>query len=310
MRVVFMGSPDFAVPALASLTRQHEVVAVYAQPARPAGRGKAERPTPVAAFAEAQGLPVRTPTRLKDAAEIEAFQALEADVAVVAAYGLILPPAVLEAPRLGCLNLHASRLPRWRGAAPIHRAVLEGDRESGLTLMQMDVGLDTGPILRFGPVVPIDPDTTTGDLHDILSAHGGEMINPALHDLEHGHLIPIAQPDDGVTYAAKIDKAEARVDWSEPADVVRQRINGLSPFPGAWCQTPDGERLKLLRAAPADDARPRGADPGTLLPGPGLVVACGEGAVHLLDVQRPGRKETPAEDFLRGSRLRPGDRLA
>jgi methionyl-tRNA formyltransferase len=300
MRVVFMGTPDFSVPVLDALVDAgHEIACVYCQPPRPAGRGKKERPTPVHARAEALGLPVRHPVSLKAAEAQDAFAALEADVAVVVAYGLILPQAVLDAPRHGCLNIHASLLPRWRGAAPIHRAIMAGDAETGVCIMQMEAGLDTGPVL-LRKAIPIGPEETTGALHDRLSALGAGTIVEALDRL--GALTPQPQPEEGVTYAAKIDKAEAQVDWTRDAGEIDRKIRGLSPFPGAWTLA-HGRRVKLLASRRADGA---GA-PGTLLDG--ATVACGRGAVEIVTVQPEGKAAMPAADWLRGARLVSGDRL-
>jgi methionyl-tRNA formyltransferase len=292
MRVVFMGTPDFSVPALQAIAAAHEVAAVYTQPPRPAGRGQKLRPSPVQQAAEALGLHVRHPKSLRDPAAQAEFAALGADVAVVVAYGLILPQAVLDAPRHGCLNIHASLLPRWRGAAPIHRAIMAGDPETGICIMQMEAGLDTGPVL-LRDVTSIGPDETTGDLHDRLSAMGAALIGQALADLPQLRATP--QPEAGVTYAHKIDKAEARIDWTRPADEVARLIRGLSPFPGAWCTMGD-ERLKLLRAVAVAGQ----GLPGQVLGGDGLTVACGQGAVLITDVQREGRRALPVAEALRG----------
>ena len=295
MRLIFMGTPEFAVPALDALVEAgHEVACAYTQPPRPAGRGRKERPSPVQGRAEALGVEVRHPTSLKDAEAQEAFAALDADVAVVAAYGLILPQAVLDAPRHGCLNIHASLLPRWRGAAPIHRAVMAGDVETGVCIMQMEAGLDTGPVLLREALAIRDAETT-GEVHDRLAALGGRLVVEALDRL--GDLAARPQPELGVTYAAKIDKAEAAVDWSAPADVVARQINGLSPSPGAWT-TQGGKRLKLLRARESDGD----GVPGLLLPGESLRAACGEGAVEILEVQPEGRGRMAAAEWRRGSR--------
>ena len=293
MRVIFMGTPEFSVPVLETLHDKHQVVAVYSQPPRPAGRGQALRPSPVQARAEALGLPVRHPTSLKTPEAQAEFAALQADVAVVVAYGLILPQAVLDAPRLRCLNIHASLLPRWRGAAPIHRAIMAGDAETGVCIMQMEAGLDTGPVL-LRQATTIGMDETTGELHDRLSAMGAGLILQALDQLDQ--LSPEVQPADGVTYAAKIDKAEARVDWSRPAVEVDRLIRGLSPFPGAWCLMGQ-DRVKLLksRVVPGQGA------PGQVLPG--LTIACGEGAVEILTAQREGKRAQAQADFLRGAQL-------
>ncbi|MFD1911491.1 methionyl-tRNA formyltransferase [Halodurantibacterium flavum] len=304
MKVVFMGTPDFSVPVLEALHDAHEIVAVYCQPPRPAGRGKKDRPTPVHARAEALGLTVRHPVSLRGAAEQADFAALGADVAVVVAYGLILPQAVLDAPRLGCLNIHASLLPRWRGAAPIHRAILAGDAETGICIMQMEAGLDTGPVL-LRKATAIGTQETTGMLHDRLSEIGAGLILEALERLPA--LRPVPQPEAGVTYAAKIDKAEARIDWTRAAVEVDRQIRGLSPSPGAWCVAV-GERLKLLQSSVSDG---RGA-PGEVLEGSGLTIACGAGtgAVTITQAQREGKRPMPVEELRRGLPLPPGTRLA
>ena len=302
MRLIFMGTPDFAVPALDALVEAgHEVACAYTQPPRPAGRGKKDRPSPVQERAEALGIPVRHPASLKGAEAQAEFAALGADLAVVAAYGLILPQAVLDAPRRGCLNIHASLLPRWRGAAPIHRAVMAGDAETGVCIMRMEAGLDTGPVL-LREAVPIAEGETTGEVHDSLAALGGRLIVEALARLDD--LTPEPQPEEGVTYAAKVDKAEAAVDWSRPAPEVAWQINGLSPFPGAWTLHA-GRRLRLLRAVAEEG---QGA-PGAMLPGEGLRVACGSGAIGVLELQPEGRGRLSAGDWLRGARLAAGERL-
>ncbi|MCQ0971249.1 methionyl-tRNA formyltransferase [Paracoccus sp. TK19116] len=289
MRVIFMGTPDFSVPALQAIATDHDVVAVYSQPPRAAGRGQKPRPTPVAQAAEGLGIVVRTPERLRDAAAQAEFAALDADVAVVVAYGLILPQPILDAPRLGCLNIHASLLPRWRGAAPIQRAIMAGDAETGVAIMQMAAGLDTGDVLAETRTL-IGPQDTAGDLHDRLSALGADLIVKVLARLP---LKGTAQPADGVTYAEKIDKAEARVDWSRPAGEVDRLIRGLSPFPGAWCDIAE-ERVKLLRSRVVDG---QGA-PGEVLDG--FTIACGAGAVEILTAQRSGKRPMQAGDLLRG----------
>ena len=294
MRVVFMGTPDFSVHALDTLLRAgHEIVCVYTQPPRPAGRGKKPRPRAVPARAEELGLMVRHPVSLKGAEAQADFAALEADVAVVVAYGLILPQPILDAPRQGCLNIHASLLPRWRGAAPIQRAIMEGDTETGVCIMEMEAGLDTGPVL-LREATPIGATDTAAELHDRLAKMGGRMIVDALREL--ADLRPEPQPEDGVTYAAKIDKAEARIDWTRTAAHVARQGNALSPFPGAWCMASD-ERLKILRAA----AGPGEGAPGAVI-GEG-VVACGDGAVELLEIQREGKKPLPVAEALRGRAL-------
>jgi methionyl-tRNA formyltransferase len=298
VKVVFMGTPGFSVPVLDALAERHEVVAVYSQPPRPAGRGQTLRPSPVQARAEALGLPVRHPVGLKGAAEQAEFAALGADVAVVVAYGLILPQAVLDAPKRGCLNIHASLLPRWRGAAPIHRAIMAGDAETGICIMQMEAGLDTGPVLLREAVL-IGVEETTGELHDRLSALGARLIVQALDRLDS--LTPVPQPAEGVTYASKIDKAEARIDWTRPAAEVDRLIRGLSPFPGAWCQM-GGERVKLLRSRVVAGSADGGvSDAGRVLSG--LTVACGQGAIEILSAQREGKKPVSQADFLRGVTL-------
>jgi len=289
-----MGTPDFSVPVLEALVEaKHDVVCVYSQPPRPAGRGKKERPSPVQAQAEALGLQVRHPVSLKSSEAQEEFAALGADVAVVVAYGLILPQAILYAPADGCLNIHASLLPRWRGAAPIHRAIMSGDAKTGICIMQMEAGLDTGPVL-LRREIEIGAEETTGALHDRLSTLGAEAVVEALAQLDG--LVPEVQPEDGVTYAEKIDKAEARVDWSNPAVEVGRLIRGLSPFPGAWCEI-NGERIKLLasRVVPGEGVA------GTVLDG--FRIACGSGAVEITRAQRPGKKPMDQDAFLRGIEL-------
>ena len=296
MRIVFMGTPDFSVPVLEALVAAgHEIAAVYCQPPRPAGRGKKDRPSPVEARAGALGLPVRHPKSLRTPEAQADFAALGADVAVVVAYGLILPAPILAAPRLGCLNIHASLLPRWRGAAPIHRAIMAGDAETGICIMQMDEGLDTGAVL-LREALPIPPEATTADLHDLLAALGARLIVTALDRL--ATLVPEPQPEAGVTYAAKIDKAEARIDWTRPAAEVDRLIRGLSPFPGAWCEVA-GERIKLLRSRPVAGQ----GEPGRVLEG--FTVACGTGAVEVLEAQREGKRPMPAGEMLRGLVLPP-----
>ena len=305
LRLAFMGTPDFAVPSLEALAEAgHEIACVYSQPPRPAGRGQKARPSPVQALAEARGWLLRTPVSLKDPAEQAAFAALKLDAAVVVAYGLLLPKTVLDAPRLGCLNVHASLLPRWRGAAPIQRAILAGDRETGITIMQMEQGLDTGPILLRARV-PIRPTTTAADLHDTLAALGARLIVEALYRLAQGPLKAKPQPAEGVTYAAKLTRQEARLDWREPAEALARRVHALLPWPGAYTEVPGGKgdaRLKVLaaEAVPLTD----GVAPGTLLED--LTVACGEGALRLITVQRAGKAAMSAADFLRGNPLLPG----
>jgi len=300
LKLAYMGTPDFAVPSLAALVEAgHEVAAVYSQPPRRAGRGQKERPSPVHAWAEEHGLPVRTPRTLRDEGAQAEFAALDLDAAIVAAYGLILPLPVLEAPRLGCINVHASLLSRWRGAAPIQRAILAGDTETGISIMMMEEGLDTGPVLRMESL-PIGPETTAGELHDALAALGGRMIAPVLADFEAGHIVPEPQDDVGTTYAKKTEKSEARIDWSEEASMVARRIHAFAPWPGAWF-TLGGERVKALaaRIEPGDGA------PGAVLDDT-LRVACGSSAVRLLRLQREGKKPAAAADFLRGRSVATG----
>lgn len=292
MRVIFMGTPDFSVPALRAIAAAHEVVAVYTQPPRAAGRGQRARLSPVHAAADELGLPVRHPPRLGDPDDQAAFAALGADLAVVVAYGLILPQPVLDAPRLGCVNIHASILPRWRGAAPIHRAILAGDAETGVAIMQMEAGLDTGPVLAEARTA-IGAEDTTADLHDRLARMGAALITDVLDRLP---LRPVPQPEGGVTYAAKIDKAEARIDWTRPATEVDRQIRGLSPFPGAWCDIA-GERVKLLRSRLVQGAGSPGAVIG------GFTIACGRGAVQIVEAQRAGRRPMAADELLRGWEL-------
>ena len=299
MRVVFMGTPDFSVPTLTEIVSSgHEVVAVYTRAPKPAGRGQAERKSPVHEAAEAFGIPVFTPRSLKGEAEQAQFAALEADVAVVVAYGLLLPKPVLEAPQYGCLNLHGSLLPRWRGAAPIQRAIMAGDSRTGIVVMQMDEGLDTG---AMGPteIIAITPEMTAGELHDQMMRLGADLMGRALAALERGSLDFTPQPESGETYAAKIDKAEALIDFSRPAEEVHNLIRGLSPFPGAWFEMELGGkpvRIKALRSTLANGAEV----PGALL-GSDLVIACGSGAVRLSQVQREGKGAMDAATFLRGA---------
>lgn len=308
LRVVFMGTPDFSVPVLSEIIGAgHDVVAVYSQPPRPAGRGMAERPSPVHAFATNAGIPVLTPRSLRNDDAQAAFAAHAADVAVVVAYGLILPKPILDAPRHGCLNLHASALPRWRGAAPIQRAIMAGDAETAVMVMRMEEGLDTGPVC-LAEHTPIGADETAGDLHDRLSVMGASLMVRALAALERGSLSQTPQPEAGVTYAVKIDKAEARIDFARSGREVHDLIRGLSPFPGAWFEVGTGaarERIKVLRSTRIDGA----GRPGEILDDR-LSVACGEGAVRLLTLQRAGKKPMAAEDLLRGFVLGKGTVIA
>jgi methionyl-tRNA formyltransferase len=304
MRLTFMGTPDFAVPTLLELAAAgHEIVAVYTRAPKPAGRGMELQPTPVEREARRLGLPMFTPKTLKDEAAHAAFRAHKADAAVVVAYGLILPKPILEAPRLGCFNVHASLLPRWRGAAPINRAVMAGDGESGVTIMQMDEGLDTGA-MAMADRVSIQPDMTAGDLHDALARLGADLMLRAFAAAERGSLSLTPQPEAGVTTAAKINKNETHIDWSKPWQQVHDHIRGLSPFPGAWFEF-GGVRVKALRSTMGEG---KGA-PGTVLDG-SLTIACGDGAVRLVQVQRAGKQPMAAEEFLRGTKVDPGVRLA
>jgi methionyl-tRNA formyltransferase len=301
MRLIFMGTPDFAVPTLVELAgRGHEIAAVYTRAAKPGGRrGLKPQPTPVAREAERLGVPVLTPKSLRDAAAQDAYRAHEADAAVVVAYGLILPKPVLQAPRLGCFNVHASLLPRWRGAAPINRAIMAGDAESGVTIMQMDEGLDTGAMAMVERVA-IGPDMTAGELHDALAPLGADLMARALAALERGSLPFTPQPESGVTYAEKISKDETRIDWRRPANDVHNHIRGLSPFPGAWCEI-SGGRVKVLRSTKGEGS----GVPGTVLDDR-LTIACGAGTVRLTRVQGAGRQAMGADDFLRGTAAGPG----
>ena len=298
MRIIFMGTPDFAVPTLQALVdAAHDVVCVYTQPPRPGGRrGRELTPSPVQSRAEDLGIEVRHPTSLKSAEEQAHFAELDADVAVVAAYGLILPKAVLDAPEHGCLNVHASILPKWRGAAPIHRAIMAGDPVTGVTIMQMEAGLDTGPMLAFART-PVE-DKTTGELTEELAEIGAQLMVGTLIDLAALH--PLEQDDDKATYAAKIDKSEARIHWSRPAEEVVRQIHGLSPFPGAWFEL-DGDRVKVLRAEKVDGE----GSPGEVLDAQ-LTLACGEGAIRPLELQRAGKPKMDLETFLRGNKVAAG----
>ena len=303
LRLAFMGTPGFSVAQLAQLiSAGHEIAAVYSQPPRPSGRGHAETKSAVHDFAEKNGIPVRTPKSLRNAEAQAEFAALELDAAVVVAYGLILPKPILDAPRLGCINIHASLLPRWRGAAPIQRAIMAGDAETGVMTMQMDEGLDTGPVL-MAERIAITPDMTAGQLHDALSPLGADLIVRTMAALERGTIMAQPQAEDGTTYAAKISKDESRLDWARPADELRNRIRGLAPSPGAWADI-KGERIKILKASIADGA---GA-PGAVLDDR-LTIACGEGALRLETLQRPGRGPMAADDLLRGFAVARGDVL-
>ncbi|MEM1306716.1 MAG: methionyl-tRNA formyltransferase [Pseudomonadota bacterium] len=310
LRVVFMGSPDFAVPTLeAVIAAGHDVAAVYTQPPRPAGRrGLATTPSPVHRYADGHAIPVETPTSLRTPEAVERFQAHGADIGVVVAYGMILPQAILDAPRHGCFNLHASALPRWRGAAPIHRAIMAGDQQTAAMVMRMEAGLDTGPIV-LADHVDIGPNQTTGALHDVLAARGAALMVEALAAIEAGNITPTSQAEDGVTYAAKIAKAESRIDVTQSAEAVHNHIRGLAPAPGAWFEASGGGRVKVLASLIA--ARPeayRDAVPGTLVGAP-LVIACGTGAVSLEQVQRAGKTPVDAQAYVNGQGLAIGDRV-
>ncbi len=313
LSVIFMGTPDFSVPTLRALHEAgHEIRAVYTQPPRPAGRRGLElTPSPVHRAAEVLGLPVRHPLSLKDADEQAAFAALGADVAVVVAYGLLLPQPILDAPRFGCFNGHASALPRWRGAAPIQRAIMAGDRQTAMMVMKMETGLDTGPI-AMETRIAIGADMTAGELHDVLADAGAALMVEAMAALEAGTLTLSAQPQEGVTYARKIDKGETRIDWQRPAQSVHDHVRGLSPFPGAWCEIDLAgrrERVKVLQSRLARADGFDGTEPGTVVGEP-LTVACGQGAVSLERLQKAGGKPLPVVDFLRGNPLAAGDRLS
>jgi methionyl-tRNA formyltransferase len=307
LRLIFMGTPDFAVPTLKELVAHgHEVVAVYTRVAKPAGRGMKLQPTPVEQEARRLGIPVFTPTTLKTPEALQEFEAHSADAAVVVAYGMILPQAILDTPEHGCYNLHASILPRWRGAAPINRAIMAGDIESGVKVMKMDVGLDTGSA-AIGKRVVITDAMTAGDLHDVFAPLGASLMVQKINALERGKLNLFPQNKRGVRYAAKIDKAEARIDWDKPARAVLRHIHGLSPFPGAWCEMPiEGEpvRVKILRCELANGS---GAV-GDLLDDR-LTVACAQGAIRILELQRAGKAPMKAADFLRGTPLKAGARV-
>ncbi|MBB4038944.1 methionyl-tRNA formyltransferase [Microvirga flocculans] len=307
LRVVFMGTPDFAVPTLAEIVGQgHEVVAVYTRPPAAAGRGMELKPSPVHAMAERFGLPVLTPKTLRTEEAVETFRSHRADAAVVVAYGMLLPKAILEAPELGCLNLHASLLPRWRGAAPIQRAIMAGDRETGVAVMKMEEGLDTGPVAMVERVA-IAPDMNAGELHDRLMVLGADLMVRALAALSRGGLNFTPQPEEGVTYAHKLKNEDALIDWSKPAQAVHDHIRGLSPFPGAYFTADFGkgqERVKVLRSALGTGS----GSAGTLLDANGTI-SCGDGAVRLIQVQRAGKGLVASEEFLRGVRLVPGARF-
>lgn len=302
MRLIFMGTPEFALKALEAIvnSNEHEVIAVYSQPPRPAGRGHKETPSPVQAYAESKGIKVLTPLSLKGSEAQAEFAALRAEIAVVAAYGLILPQAILDAPLKGCLNIHASLLPRWRGAAPIQRAIEAGDAETGITIMRMDQGLDTGPMLLKASI-PITPRTTAANLHDALATLGGELIIKALQEIDT--LPEILQPTEGVTYAKKLGKDEGKIDWSLPAEALERKVRALNPWPGVWFSH-NGERIKLLEAAIGKDNGPAGK-----ILDRDLKVGCGKESLQLLRLQRAGKSPLSASEFLRGYSLSSGDIL-
>jgi methionyl-tRNA formyltransferase len=308
LRLIFMGTPDFAVPTLLELVAHgHEIAAVYTRAAKPAGRGMKLQPTAVEQEARRLGIPLETPTTLKTPEAVEKFRAHHAEAAVVVAYGMILPQAILDTPKLGCFNLHASLLPRWRGAAPINRAIMAGDTETGVMVMKMDAGLDTGDVAMAERTAITDA-MTAADLHDALAPLGADLMVRAMGALERGRLQLTRQSEDGVTYAAKIEKAEARIDWNKPARAVLRHIHGLSPFPGAWCEMAgEGEpaRLKILRGELADGSGAAGE-----LLDDRLTIACQQGALRILELQRAGKAPMKAEDFLRGTPLKPPMRLA
>jgi methionyl-tRNA formyltransferase len=308
LRLIFMGTPDFAVPTLLELVAHgHEIAALYTRTAKPAGRGMKLQPTPVEVEARRLGIPVATPVTLKTPEALEAFRAHHAEAAVVVAYGMILPQAILDTPKLGCFNLHASLLPRWRGAAPINRAIMAGDTETGVMVMKMAAGLDTGDVAMAERMAITDA-MTAADLHDALAPLGADLMVRAMGALERGRLQLTRQSEDGVTYAAKIEKAEARVDWNKPARAVLRHIHGLSPFPGAWCEMAgEGEpaRLKILRGELADGSGAAGE-----LLDDRLTIACKDGALRILELQRAGKAPMKVEDFLRGTPLKPPMRLA
>jgi len=304
MRLIFMGTPDFAVPTLVALAAAgHDIAAVYTRAAKPAGRGMELQPTPVEREARPLGIPVHTPKTLKDSAAQETFRTHNADAAVVIAYGLILPKPILDAPKLGCFNVHASLLPRWRGAAPISRAIMAGDAESGVTIMKMDEGLDTGAMAMTDRIA-IGADMTAGELHDALARLGADLMARALAALARGSLSLTPQPEVGVTYAEKITNAETRIDWTKPRKQVHDHIRGLSPFPGAWFDL-NGVRVKVLRSTKGEGS----GTAGTVLDDK-LTIACGEGSVRLTQIQRAGKRPMSADDFLRGTPVKAGTKVA
>ncbi len=308
LRLIFMGTPQFAVPTLLELVAHgHEIAAVYTRAAKPAGRGMKLQLSPVEQEARQIGIPVMTPATLKTAEALDEFRGYQADAAVVVAYGMILPQAILDAPKLGCFNLHASLLPRWRGAAPINRAIMAGDAETGVMVMKMDVGLDTGDV-AIAERLAITDAMTASDLHDALAPLGGDLMARAMGALERGRLQLTPQSSEGVTYAAKITKGEARIDWNKPAREVLRHIHGLSPFPGAWCEMPlegTAQRVKILRCEIADGS----GNPGAVLDDR-LKIACAQGALRIIELQRAGKQPMKADEFLRGTPLKPPMRLS
>ena len=308
LRVAFMGTPDFSVPILTALVESgHDIAAVYCQPARAAGRGQKEQLSPVHKLALSLDIEVRTPVSLKPEDVQKDFVGLDLDVAVVAAYGLILPAAILTSPKHGCLNVHASLLPRWRGAAPIQRAILAGDTESGVTIMQMDEGLDTGDMLKKAPVA-ITSDTTSESLHDDLSRLGARLIGETLAGISSGGLSPVPQPEAGVTYAPKLAREEGKIDWHESAAEINRQIRAFSPWPGAWFEH-GGDRFKILSAAPACDAGVSGSSGAAGVVLDRLNVACGQGSLQIKKIQRAGKGAMTVDDFLNGYDLPPGTLL-
>jgi methionyl-tRNA formyltransferase len=307
LRLIFMGTPDFSVPTLLELVAHgHEIAAVYTRAPKPGGRGMKLQATPVEVEARRLGISVLTPKTLKTPEALEEFRAHSADAAVVVAYGMILPQPILDAPKLGCFNLHASLLPRWRGAAPINRAIMAGDAESGVMVMKMDIGLDTGDV-AMAERLPITDTMTASDLHDKLAPLGADLMVRAMAALERDGLQLLKQSEEGVTYAAKIDKAEARIDWSKPAREVLRHIHGLSPFPGAWSEIADGGEAARVKVLRCEIAKGSGA-PGSVLDD-ALTIACGEGAIRIVELQRAGKAPMRAAEFLRGTSLGPPARL-
>jgi methionyl-tRNA formyltransferase len=302
MRLAFMGTPDFAVPALINLIDEgHEVVCVYTQPPKPSGRGQKINKTPIHRLAEEHNIEVRTPKSLKSSEAQEAFAALNVDAAIVAAYGLILPKKILEAPKFGCINIHASLLPRWRGAAPIHRALLAGDKKTGITIMQMDEGLDTGPMISQAKVA-ITPQMTAADLHDTLSLLGGKLL---IETLNQNQILARSQPEVGVTYAHKISKAESEIDWTKPANQIERKIRAFTPWPGTFFCYGD-DKIRILAAEVIKNAI--SVTPGQVCDD-GLTISCGEGALRLLKLQRPGKKPMQIDEFLRGFEIKSGSNV-